>query len=302
MIASSSPLRLVTARDLDILAALDRGPLTAAQLLKNSRAFARPFTTERRVRERLFSLCEAGRLHRRQYAAVGLRAPNYYTLSPLGYRLLHGEDAIPPTKRIFGEVGIAKQLHTYSLAEFVVHTVVAARSAGIGFTGFHRENALRLEVGKEAILPDAAWQLILPGGAAFTFFLELDAGTERIRSDKESESLERKIRLYDEYQEISGTPFRVLVATVRESERLSNILSAAATLVRQPERSLFYGISLPRYLAEPHPLTAPCFRDHRGGQVALVRGLPTTLPALSPLSARALPTSSLPSLPTQALG
>src|SRR5437868_6726420 len=105
--ASSSPVRLVTSRDIEILPALDRSPLTALQLLKISQGFSLPFTTERRVRERLFHLCEAGRLHRRQYCAVGRRAPNYYTLSPLGYRLLHGADAIPPTRRMFGEVGIA---------------------------------------------------------------------------------------------------------------------------------------------------------------------------------------------------
>src|SRR4051812_36074936 len=102
--ASRAPNRLVTPRDIEILAALDRCPLTALQLLKLSQAFSLSFTTERRVRERLFHLCEAGRLHRRQYCAVGQRAPNYYTLSPLGYRLLHGEEAIPPTRRIFGEV------------------------------------------------------------------------------------------------------------------------------------------------------------------------------------------------------
>jgi hypothetical protein len=151
-------------------------------------------------------------------------------------------------------------------------------------------------------LPDAAWRLILPSGTEFTFFLELDTGSERIRSRTEAESLERKIRLYDAYQALAGTPFRVLVATVRETERLAHILSAARSLLRQPERSLFYGVSLPTYLSEPHPLTAPCFRDHRGGQVALVRGLPTTLPALSPLPARALPTSRHSSLPTQAPG
>src|SRR5579883_3294409 len=120
--ASKSPHQLVTPRDIDILAALDRCPLTPAQLLKLSQTFALPFTHERRVRERLFQLCDSGRLHRWRYAAAGQGAPNYYTLSPLGYRLLHGEGANPSTKRAFAEVGLAKQHHTQCLADFIVHT------------------------------------------------------------------------------------------------------------------------------------------------------------------------------------
>src|SRR4051794_37648789 len=152
--ASTAPLRLLTPRDLEILTALDYAPLTARQLLKLSCTFAQPFPNERRVRDRLQALGSAGRVRRWQYATAGRGAPNYYTLSPLGYRLLHGVGAIPPTKRAFSPVGIAQQHHTQSLADFIVHTTVSAHRAGVRFTGFYRENTLRLKVGDECLYPD----------------------------------------------------------------------------------------------------------------------------------------------------
>src|ERR1043166_6261730 len=86
---TASRTALLTARDLDILSALDHCPLTALQLLTLSQTFVRPFTGERRVRERLQVLCTAGRTRRWQYATAGTGAPGYYTLTPLGYELLH---------------------------------------------------------------------------------------------------------------------------------------------------------------------------------------------------------------------
>src|SRR5689334_18729152 len=118
--ASTATLRLVTPRDIEILAALDLSPLSAVQLLKISQSFAQPFTDERRVRARLSILCEAGRVRRFQYATAGRGAPNYYTLSRLGFRILHGDEAIPPTKRAFEAVSLATQRHTQALADFLV--------------------------------------------------------------------------------------------------------------------------------------------------------------------------------------
>src|SRR5881409_3177341 len=120
---STQALRSVTSRDFEILAALDRCPLTAAQLLKLSETFPLPFTTERRVRERLQILCDCGRVRRSQYyATAGRGAQNYYRLTSVGYRLLNGDDAKPPTKRYFSDIGVANHHHTRSLADFIVHT------------------------------------------------------------------------------------------------------------------------------------------------------------------------------------
>ena len=296
--ASAATLRLVTPRDIEILTALDRCPLSATQLLKISATFTFPFTTERRVRERLFLLCESGRVRRWQYATAGRGAPNYYTLSRLGFQILHGADAIPPTKRTFESIGLAQQHHTQSLADFIVHTAVAAHRQGIAFTGFYRENTLRLTVGEESLFPDAAFQLIETTGQEYDFFAEVDAGTERIRSEKDLDSWERKIRLYDRLQDQSPKRFRVLVITTRSEQRMHHILDAVATLVTNPHRSLFYGVCLPRYLDQEDALWATCFRDQRGTLVALLPRRSTPQPAWSPLPVRVLPLSRLPSLPT----
>jgi hypothetical protein len=240
------------------------------QFLKLSETFRLPFTTERRVRERLLVLCSAGWVGRSQYATASSGAVNYYVPTRVGYQILHGPDAVPPTKRYFRPVGIASQHHTRSLADFIVHTTVAAHQAGVSFAGFFRENAFQLEVGDETLLPDCSFRLIRPDSLELSFFVELDNSTERIRSQKDLDSWERKIRLYMSYQATCPRRFRVLVVTTRNTERLGNILSAVAELTRNPQRSLFYGISLPRYLAEARPLTTPCFFDHLGRHARLV--------------------------------
>src|SRR5438046_1812116 len=122
-------LCLVTPRDRDLFQALDRYPLTVRQLLKLSRTFAYPFTTERRVQERLQCLAAAGRVRRWRYATAGQGALSYYTLAPLGYRLLHGHDAVPSGVGLFGPIGVARQAHSQALAEAIVHLFVAADQA-----------------------------------------------------------------------------------------------------------------------------------------------------------------------------
>ncbi len=93
LMATLSNNLLLTARDLEILTARDRCPLTAEQLLKLSRSFAAPFTSERRVRERLQQLAAAGRVRRWLYATAGRGALGYYTLSRLGHQLLRADEA-----------------------------------------------------------------------------------------------------------------------------------------------------------------------------------------------------------------
>ena len=158
--ATTTRTTLVTPRDLDILKAVDRSPLTALQLLKLSETFCLRFTTERRVRERLHVLCSAGWVRRSQYATASSGALNYYLLTKLGYQILHGPDAVAPTKRYFSPVGIASQHHTQSLADFIVHTALCAHRAGVAFTGFSRENTLRLDLGSQSQWPDCGFQLI----------------------------------------------------------------------------------------------------------------------------------------------
>lgn len=60
------------------------------------------------------------------------------------------------------------------------------------------------------------------------------------------------------------------------SNKSRGILEAADTLVRNPQRSLFYGVHLDDYLAEADAVCESCFLDHRLTAVAMipVRQLP----------------------------
>jgi hypothetical protein len=266
---------------MEILTALERCPLTASQLLKLSRTFKHPFTTERRVRERMQELTQSKLVWRWLYAAARPGAQNYYTLSREGFRVLNGPDAAFPPKRMFGPVGLIHQGHTRNLADFIVHAAVAAHRAGVAFTSFCRENMLRLKVGDESLFPDAAFQLQGIDGQEWNFFVELDNRTERVRSAKDSQSWERKIRLYDSYQDICPFRFRVLVLTTGGDARLRHILETARELVRNPHRSLFCGTTLEKYLAEPEPLTGPCFLDQWQESVSLLPVVPSAQTAFS---------------------
>lgn len=276
---------LITPRDLELLDALDHCPLTARQLLKWSGTFIQPFTQERKIRARLQLLAASGRVRQWPYAVAGRGQPSYYTLTRQSYRLLHDQDVEPPGKRPFGPVAIAHQQHTYALGDFLAHLSVAAHQAGLRLINFSRENAVTLVSGGERIYPDAAFTLE-GGGSPLHYYLEIDNGTERIRSPKETVSWERKIRVYEAVLDRSPSRFRVLAVAARSPGRIPHILAAAAALARDPKRSLVYGIALADFLAEPQPLTTSSFRDHRGQAVSLLpmsRPITTSLPAPTPL-------------------
>jgi hypothetical protein len=77
--------------------ALDRCPLTARQLLKLSRTFDPPFTTERRVRERLQQLANIGWVRSWPYATTrDGGSPHYWKLTHNGFRLLHESQILVP--------------------------------------------------------------------------------------------------------------------------------------------------------------------------------------------------------------
>lgn len=274
--------RHLTDRDVEILLALDRCPLTVLQIQKISQTFhGMPFLSPRSVQDRLQKLREAGWVNKWTYATAGrIGAPDYFRATALGYRLLYGHRAIPPARRHFSEIGIARHYHTHALAEFVVHTAVAAHRAALRMLNFSPENGLRLAVGEEALFPDCAFNLCGPDDRRFHYRVELDSGTERVQSDKDTDSWQRKIRLYEELQDrCSPSRFRVIVVATRSRDRLHHILSLAGSLARNPHRSLFYGITLDRYLDEADALRQPCFLDHRLSPASLVpspNGVPPT--------------------------
>ena len=272
---------LVTPRDLDIFLALDRSPLTARQLLRVSQTFAQPFTSERCVRERLARLSAAGRVRRWTYATAGRGALGYYVLARLGHHLLHGHDVVPP-KRIGGPVALARQPHTQALADFIVQTTVLAHQSSTSLADFYAENTLCLRLDKECLYPDSAFRLRTADGQDFSFFVELDNGTQPIHPPKDVESWQRKLRFYQRFQDEARERFRVLLVSTRSSQRLEHLLSTAAALAKVPERSLCYGVTLAAYLTARNPLVEACFRNHRGEPVALLPRATASPPQPSP--------------------
>lgn len=269
---ASKPLTLTTPRDIGLLSALERSPLTVEQLLKLSATFAYPFTTDRRVQERLQRLVAAGRVRRWLYATAGRGALSYYTLSPLGFRLMHGEDTLLPSRFRFGPVGIARQAHVRALAEAIVHLLVAAHRSSVAVQNFRPENALHLRIGVESLFPDGAFDVVMPD-RTFHYFVELDNCTETIHGAQHVESWQKKIAFYERLQDTVKERFRVLAVTTGEGKRLANILKCAASLARNPRRCTVYGTSLVDLLAEDKPLTQSCFLNHTGKRVALLPSL-----------------------------
>lgn len=270
----------LTDRDIEILIALNRCPLTIRQLVALSATFHAPFRTERKLRKRLRLLVARGWIRQWPYIAIHSRwALNSYTLALPGYRMLYGVEAIPP-KHAFRPVGIARQYHSLCLADFLVHTLVAAGNSGIRVTDGGRENAVCLTVGDQHLYPDGAFTLHLPDQRAFRFFVEIDNHSERVHTTTTAESWDRKIAFYERYQDSIEERVRVLAITTRaRSERIGHILDRAKELARVPERHLVYGITLPAYVQERRPLTNRVFLDHHGRGVSLVP-VPAARPAL----------------------
>lgn len=267
---TTKPTVFVGSRDYEVLEALSKTPLEAKQLLKLSRTFVACFTHERLVRRRLQKLVGAGFLACFQYATTSAGAVNYYKLTKLGFRLLSGNKCELPTRRYFGGVSISLQEHTRALADFIVHTHVAAHAAGRRVAGFYRENELRLALGQWRLQPDAAFQIVEPGGQSFNYVVELDCATEPIRSTKQRDNLEQKISFYDRYQDHTTQRFRVLFLMTKPSVRIDHVLQTANRIVRDPQRTLVYATALPDYLAEPAATTAPVFLDHHGNATGLL--------------------------------
>lgn len=261
---------LITPRDTDILAALERCPLTASQLQKLSGTFEAPFNSDRAVRRRVQILADMGLVRTHQCAVIRRGMLNYYTLAPAGFLALYGSDEPLPHNRLFSAVSLSRLPHTQALAEVIVHTAVAAHRSGIQVSGFCRENSVCLSVGSDSLYPDSAFQLITPDGRAFSILLELDNVTERVRSQRSLDSWERKLRLYEAYQNHCPKRFRVVVVTTGTMQRVQHILALAGQLAQNPERSLVYGITLDHFLETQASLTTRCFLDHRLKTVALV--------------------------------
>ena len=283
----------LTPRDREIFQALFTTPLTAEQMLAFSGTFNEPFQSIRRVQERLVQLTRAGLLKRWRYATEsGGAAPHYYKLSREGFKVLHGPDEKPPRKRFFSPISLSLQAHTQVLAALWVHLHRSAHQSGLTIENVYPENCLKLATSIGPLVPDGTFDVILPDGRRFHFFLEMDCSTESLRS-RSFDGWERRIRRYEMLRQQSAEPFRVLVVTSVPGKRLDGIMKCIAEQQRRSDRSLFLGISLPDVLQCPDAFVEHIFSDHRGRSSSL------TLPPTSDKKAMQMALSSL--LPWKAL-
>lgn len=270
-------------RDLEILTAIDRTPLTPAQLCRLSATFDSPFRDEHNLRRRLRRLTAAGLMRSWPYAIVtDGRSPRYYKLSRDGYRLLHGQDAALPRRRYFEEISHGHHHHTVALADVIIHLAVSGHRHDISIRHFVRENSVRLSASGFVMYPDCAFQLVTSNGDSFNFVVELDNGTERVRTTQDIESIERKIRGYDAHQSQfkvnDDRRYVVLFVTTRSKSRLHHILSVADALMKNRERTVFVGCDAATFHTTD-PFQNPVLTDHR----SLRR---TIVPMVEPLKQR----------------
>lgn len=254
-------------RDLELLQNVDRCPLTAEQLFQLAAATMRPFSELPDLRRRLRKLKAAGLLNCWPYAiATTGRSPLYFKLTREGYRFLYGEDAPLPRRRHFEQISPGHHHHTLSLAKLLVHICTSAARHGHVVENYARENSVCLKADPFMIYPDGAFVLRRSDGKTFPFCVELDNGTERVRSKLDVECIERKLRGYDAHQSQFATfdpdRYLVLLVTTRTKQRLDNMLRLASAVMQQTQRTVFIGASLTELL-KVDPFENSVFEDHR---------------------------------------
>lgn len=265
----------LTARDIECLRVLLQLPLSPSLLLKWSERFILPFPNIDVVHRRLAILREtAGLVHRWPLAIASQgRSEHYYKLTLKGYRVLHEDQTLTaPTTRAFSPIGEAHHRHSLGVSQLFVHLGVAAHRLGISCE-FLGENRYGIIVRGRPLWTDGYFRF----GAADcqrSFFVEIDNSTETILSNRDTDSIERKIRFIEEHQsQYEGNDPRrsiTLFVTLRSRERSQNILAAVRKLSRNRNRRNFYASYLPDCLACVDPLRALCFHDHHNRPVALL--------------------------------
>ncbi|TWT60986.1 replication-relaxation family protein [Rubinisphaera italica] len=255
-------------RDNQILMALDRCPLTVSQLMKLSATFESRFTDPSNLRRRLRALSKCGFIKSWRYGfATDGQPPKYFKLSREGFRFLYDDSVALPRRRYFEEIRLGHHQHTHALAELIVHVICQADREGIRVVQYARENSVRIDAAGFTLYPDCAFQLVDAFGGKFNFVVELDNATERIRTTKDTESIERKIRGYDahQYQFRANDSHRYLVLfiTTRSKSRLERILSLAGEIMANPARTVFVGGDLFEVIRS-NPFADAVFQDHRG--------------------------------------
>ena len=255
-------------RDIELFTALDRCPMTAGQLCRLSETFSRSFPDVGNLRRRLRTFEAAGLVNKFPYAiAADGGTPSYYKLTKDGYRLMYGVDAALPKRRYFAAISPGHHHHTNSLAEVIVHLCLMAKKNDCRVLHFARENSVKLVAEPFTLYPDAAFVIERSDGRRFSFVVEFDNGTERVRSKQDVESIERKLRGYLAHQSkfSAHDPNRyvVLFITTRSSKRLRYVFETAAEIMASNRRTVFTGCGLEDFLKHD-PFCEAVFENHFG--------------------------------------
>jgi hypothetical protein len=257
---------------------------TTALLLRASTTFeGEPFLDERRLRERLQALGEAGVVRSWPMAVGSGGLQNYYKLTPLGFELTCGTETERPGRAFFTEVSPSLFMHTFRLAEVIVETLRACHDRRVEIERFIRENELTFTAGDRQVQPDCFFRL-KTSGRRFNLAFEVDNSTASVDTYAVN-SIRQKLTTYHVYQELMLSQwhaagkrwerprFRVVFLTPSVA-RAHHILSLAAEIAAQ-RRRLVYAATLDCYVAEADPLFAPLFLDHLGQWQSLIDLHPT---------------------------
>lgn len=243
------------------------------------------FRDERRVRERLQALADAGFVRNWPAASPGGGLVSIYRLTLDGYRAAFPESAEAPPRSSLHAIAPSRVRHTLATADAIVHTLAACHERGVKVQRAVGDGRLTLEVGEHRQQPDFHFQLGY-AGKTFNLVFEIDNATEPLDSPRE-QSIRTKILGYQSYQDWvmhswneSGRNgprlgFRVVFLTLG-AERANHILWLARDLARDPNRRLVYATTQDEYLSEPQAVTKPILIDHHGGWHALVDVYPTS--------------------------
>lgn len=275
VMASSSPRWQLTARDREILAALDLCPLESKDLLRLSESFSQPFGSLDRVRKTLKRLESARQVRSWRYATTSIEggaSPLYFKLTLDGYRTLHqDEDASPPTKRYLSETSIGRHHHQQCLTQFIVKTHISAHQHGLQIENSFPENTYRIETPYGPLFPDRRFSLCLPSSERFSFCVELDNSTETLVSRSDIDSIELKMKKYLHDLAANDYGYRVLFVVTRSPQRQRHIRELTMKLQPQVIFAPFYVVQLSDYLAAKNPFLNPIFASSRTAQIGLLR-------------------------------
>ena len=277
---------ILSKRDLALLALLEMTPATAVQIRNASITFGdEPFRDERRVRERMQALSDAGLVKGWPAAIAGGGLMHYYKLTVAGFQALHPDHGESPARPVVSEIAPSRFQHAIATAAIIVHTLVAAYLTQVRVAKFHGDGKLTLAVGEYRQQPDCHFQFER-SGKTFNVVVEVDNATEPLDSPRE-QSIRTKLLGYECYQDwvlrgwqehgrIGPRPaFRVVFLT-KGQQRAEHILSLARDCARNPRRILCYATTQDQYLAEQLAVTKPILNDHEGHWQSLVNVHPTS--------------------------